>query len=60
MTLVVQFEEAEVTSTMVSVINVQTSLNLEFLCTYKNFKVSLYTLHEKTQIKDLFYKKSNA
>ena len=34
-------------STMVPVSTVQPSLNLEFLCTYKNFKKSLYTLFEK-------------
>ena len=36
-------------TTMVSVSTVQPLLNLEFLCTYKNFKMYLYTLHEKTQ-----------
>ena len=30
--------------TMVSVSNVQPSINLEFLCTYKNLRMSLYTL----------------
>ena len=34
----------EPTRTMVSVSTVQPSINLEFLCTYKNLKMSLYTL----------------
>ena len=41
-------------STMVSVSTVQPSLNLEFI------SISLYTLYEKTQSRDLFYMKSNA
>ena len=32
-------------STMVSVSTGQPSLNQEFLCTWKNFKMSLYTAH---------------
>ena len=45
---------------MVSVNTVQPSLNQEFLRTKKNFKMSLYTLNEKMQSRDLFYIKSNA
>ena len=41
-------------STMVSVSTFQPSLNLEFIW------MSLYTLHEKTQSRGLFYMKSNA
>ena len=45
---------------MVSVSAVQPLLNQELLCTYKNFEMSLYTLNEKMQRRDLFYMKSNA
>ena len=47
-------------STMVSVSTVQHSLKQEFLCTQKNFKMSLYTLNEKPQKNDLFHMKSNS
>ena len=39
-------------STMVSVSTVQPSINLEFPCTYKNLKMSLYTLFKKLQSTD--------
>ena len=39
-------------TTMVSVSTVQPSINLEFLCTYKNLRMSLYTLFKKTESTD--------
>ena len=36
----------------VSVSTVQPSINLEFLSTYKNLKMSLYTLFKKTESTD--------
>ena len=40
---------------MVSVSTVQPSINLEFLCTYKYIKMSLYTLHEKAEQRPILY-----
>ena len=45
---------------MVSVSTVQPSLNQELLRTLKNFKMSLYTLHETRKAGTYFIKKSKA
>ena len=41
-------------TTMAPVSTVQPSLNQEFLCTHKNFKMSLYTLNEKRKAETYF------
>jgi hypothetical protein len=52
--------DPDLPTTMVSVSTVQLSINLEFLCTNENLKISLYTLFKKNRIYRVSYMKSYA